>query len=441
MNDLIDLNNCPCGKAHEPMSCSVTVGKGVLAQLPEIVKRFGAKKPFVFFDVNTYKAAGRTVCKILRAAEMEHASYCFEDAHLEPDEKAVGSVFMHFDVSCDIIIGVGSGVINDIGKIVSVSTNKKYIIVATAPSMDGYASNSSSMIRGGLKTSLFTKYADAVVGDIDVLKNAPLDMLKAGIGDMLAKYISIGEWKIGRIVLGEYYCERVAQLVKSGLKHCVENASGLIDRNDEAVEAVFRGLVEVGFAMSYAGVTRPASGVDHYFSHIWDMRGVEFGTPVSLHGLQCGVGTLYSAKVYDKIRTVVPNKEKALAHFLTYNIEENWSKLHRLVGRGAEGMIAAEARDKKYDQEKHSARLENIINHWDEIVDIINTEIPTADYIEGLLDLVGAPKSCEDFGISGDNLSEVFAATKDVKFKYVASHLCFDLGILKELGNDIFKKL
>lgn len=60
----------------------------------------------------------------------------------------------------------------------------------------------------------------------------------------------------------------------------------------KAVTAVFEGLILCGAAMKFAGVSRPASGIEHYLSHIWDMRGVEFGTPVELHGIQCAVGTL-----------------------------------------------------------------------------------------------------------------------------------------------------
>ncbi len=145
---------------------------------------------------------------------------------------------MNFDPACDSIIDIGSGVINDIGKILSSVTDKPYIIVATAPSMDGYASATSSMEREGLKTSVNTKCPDVIIGDIDVLKNAPLKMLKAGVGDMLAKYVSICEWRIANLILGEYYCENVASLVREALKRCIDNAQKLLERDEDAVKAV-----------------------------------------------------------------------------------------------------------------------------------------------------------------------------------------------------------
>ena len=181
---------CPCGREHDVAIDDVIVGKGVVNRLPEFVNKYGAKKPFILADANTYKAAGETVAEILKSNGIAFSSYIFQKDALEPDEEAVGSAVMHFDPSCDLIIGVGSGVINDIGKILSNVSGRKYIIVGTAPSMDGYASATSSMSMDGLKVSLNSRCADVIIGDIDILKNAPAHMLKSGLGDMLAKFVS-----------------------------------------------------------------------------------------------------------------------------------------------------------------------------------------------------------------------------------------------------------
>ncbi|MCI9141427.1 MAG: sn-glycerol-1-phosphate dehydrogenase [Lachnospiraceae bacterium] len=52
------------------------------------------------------------------------------------------------------------------------------------------------------------------------------------------------------------------------LRHCVELAPRLLKRDPETVTAVFKGLIICGVAMNYAELSRPASGVEHYFSHI-----------------------------------------------------------------------------------------------------------------------------------------------------------------------------
>ena len=215
---------CPCGKPHVLSVSDIIVGSGAIRRLPEIVSSYPVKKAFVLSDQNTFAAAGEAVCELLRQSGI-HFQSAVLNVPVQPDEKAVGKAVMRMGNDCNIVIGVGSGVINDIGKILSAHAKVPYVIVGTAPSMDGYASNSSSMELDGLKTSLPTKCADVIIGDTDILKEAPIRMLQAGLGDMLAKYISIAEWKIAHEITGEYYCERVAELIREALKKCGVNAT------------------------------------------------------------------------------------------------------------------------------------------------------------------------------------------------------------------------
>lgn len=431
--DLLKAKKCNCGKEHSVIIDKIIVEKGALNRLPDILKEYNTKKVFILADKNTYKAAGERVFEILSENGINIAKYIFDTESLEPDEFAVGSSLMHFDSSVDIIIGVGSGVINDIGKILSNTFGKKYIIVATAPSMDGYASATSSMSLDGLKVSLNSKCPDVIIGDIDILKEAPIKSMISGLGDMIAKYISIAEWRISNIICGEYYCETTADLVRNAVKKCVDNADALLKRDENAVQTVFEGLIVSGIAMAYVGISRPASGVEHYFSHIWDMRSLQFGTNTSTHGIQCAIGTLYSVKIYDKIRKVLPNSEKALKYVNEFDYTAYKEKLRTFMGKGAETMIALEEKEGKYDKNKHSERLKIIESKWDHILKIIDEEIPSKEAITNLLDRVGLPKTCDEIGIESDVLLPTFKATKDIRDKYILSRLCFDLGIIDEI--------
>lgn len=424
--------SCRCGKTHS-FSADVVVGKGVVKQLPQYIRKFQANKPFVLSDVNTYAAAGERVCRILEKDGISYRSYSFPNPALEPDEHSVGSAMMHFDTSCDIIIGVGSGVVNDIAKILSNISGKPYIIVGTAPSMDGYASASSSMTRDGLKISLPSRSADVIIGDTDILCQAPLHMMKAGLGDMIAKYVSICEWRISHLITGEYYCEDIAQLIRSALKRCTDNAAGLLQRDEAAVQAVFEGLVIGGVAMNYAGLSRPASGVEHYISHVLDMRGAEFGIPVDLHGIQCAVGTVIAVSLYEKLRKICPDREKALAYAAAFDKEDWFATLRQLLGKGAESMIALEAKEGKYDVAAHKERLEVILAHWDEILQVMDEELPSSAQLDQLMNTIEAPKTLADIGADEKLLPEIFRATKDIRDKYVLSRLAWDLGVLDEI--------
>ncbi len=417
-----------CKKAHHAGIKSIHIGKGVLNFLPEELKKLGSEKIFLLSDVNTYPLAGDRICNMLEDNGFSVSGYSFPQSHLEPDEYAVGSAVMHFDQSCDTVVALGSGVINDIGKILSAQKKTHYIIVGTAPSMDGYASATSSMARDGLKVSLPSRCAEVIIGDTDILKNAPMKMLKAGLGDMLAKYVSICEWRIANLILGEYYCPAIAELVRSSLKKCVENATALLARDEKAVEAVMEGLVITGVAMNLAGVSRPASGVEHYISHIWDMRALEFGLETDLHGIQCAAGTYIASDLYHKLLTFTPDEKKAKEKVAAFSYTKRKETLQALLGKGAGAMIALEEKEGKYDPAKHAKRLPVILKNWDKICSIVREEIPPFEEIEALFDRLEFDKK----GTDPTPLSTVFSVAGDIRDKYVLPRLVWDLGLMDE---------
>ena len=406
---------------------------GAINDLPSLLHNEGIKKVFIFADKNTYKAAGERVESLLASSGILTNKYIFSGERIEPNESAVGLAAMKFDPSADAVIGVGSGVINDISKIIANISERKYIVVGTAPSMDGYASATSSMSIEGLKVSLPSKCADIIVGDTEILRAAPMKMMLSGLGDMLAKYIAIAEWRISNIINGEPINEEVAAMVRASLKKCVDNAEGLLRRDREAIEAVFSGLVLCGMAMKLAGTSRPASGIEHYISHIWDMRGEEFGTPVELHGIQCAVGSYIAAGIYEKLKAASPDKEKALGYTESFDYEKWAEELRSFLGKGAETMIALEKKEGKYDKKKHALRLDTVIEKWDDILAVIEEEIPTLKALDELYEKVGLPKTMEQIGMDKTILPMTFKATKDIRDKYVLSRLCFDLGVIEEL--------
>ena len=428
----LSTSNCACGKEHI-FTSKVIAESGAINRLPEILDEISAKRVFLIADKNTYAAAGEKVCEILDKHGTRVKKYVFNKDELEPDEANVGLAVMNFDNGCDAVISVGSGVINDIGKIVANISSKKYIIVGTAPSMDGYASATSSMTVDGLKSSVNSKCADYIVGDIDILAKAPVKMMVSGLGDMLAKYVSICEWRISALINGEYYCEEIAKLVRSSLNKCVSNADGLLSGDKEAVKAVFEGLVVCGAAMNFAGVSRPASGVEHYLSHIWDMRGVEFGLPVEFHGIQCALGTLISVGVYEKIKKLTPDFDKGVAYAQSFDVNEWNEELRAFLGRGAESMIELENKEHKYDVDAHKIRLRKIIDSWDEIMKIVSEELPEYDALLSLCEKLGLPTKLSDIGVDEKILPMTFKASKDIRDKYVLPRLCFDLGIIDEI--------
>ena len=193
-------------------------------------------------------------------------------------------------------------------------------------------------------------------------------------------------------------------------------------------------VVLCGIAMAEAGSSRPASGVEHYFSHIWDMRHLSFGTPMDLHGAQCAVGTRLAVALYEKLLAETPDRDRALAAARDFSLDAWHTRLREFVGAGAESMIALEKKEGKYDRASHEARLDRIIEGWEEICAIAKEELPTIAELDALYTRIGLPMTAADLGLLAEELGDTFLATKDIRDKYVLSRLAWDLGLAEEMA-------
>lgn len=429
---------CACGKKHYALLKKAIIGKGAVNEIVSVAKSFGAKTVFTLSDLNTQKVGGEKVKSLLENAGIKVNSYIYNtDKPLAPDEKTVGDALMHY-IPSDMIITIGSGVLNDTGKLLANTACVPYCIVGTAPSMDGYASGTSSMEVHGHKSTLKSKCPEVVIGDTDILKTAPDEMLRSGVGDIIAKYVSICEWRISNIINGEYYCKKIAGMMMDAVEEVVSKADGLMARDDKSIEAVMNALVLAGMAMNYAEITRPASGIEHYFSHIWDMKGLAFGEKVYLHGVQCGAGTVETLGLYEYLSNITPNREKALSYAKSFDEQKHNQKMIEFIGEGAHGMIALNKKEDKYNLDSHSKRLKVIIDKWEEIKSIFSS-LPKKAEIIALLKKIGAKTCAKELGKSNLDIAKALNFTKDIRDKYVVSRLMWDIGVLDEAIKEVYK--
>lgn len=429
--------DCPCGRHHACGMDYLRIGPGVIRLLPEMLKAMGKEKPFVVCDQNTWKAAGERAVSILQEHGIAYSLYIIPGGRIAPAEWEVGSVIMHFDPACDLLLAVGSGVINDICKVVGKAVGKPSAVIGTAPSMDGYASNSSSMEVNHVKVSLYNRAPVGILLDTEIMAQAPMRMLWAGLGDMAAKYIAICEWRISHLVTGEFYCEEIAAMMRAAVERVISAADGIPRRDPEAIGAIAEGLIIAGVAMAYAGISRPASGLEHYFSHMWEMMALERNKPYDLHGIQVGVGTVLCRKLYESIRSIVPNREKAEAHMRAFDPAKWEAHVRRVFGKTAEEIIAIEEKTHKNSPVRHAQRLDNILAHRDEILSIIREELPDAERLFAVMRHVGMPMMPKDIGISDEDTVNAFLGSRDVRDKYITSSFLWDLGLTEEYAEKL----
>ncbi|MBQ2667858.1 MAG: sn-glycerol-1-phosphate dehydrogenase [Clostridia bacterium] len=298
---------CSCGRTHGVDIQKILIESGCIVKLPEVIRELGGKHVFILADNNTYAVCGEQVEALLSENGITHHSRVFvSETPLVPNEYAVGSALAAMEMEDDMILAIGSGTLNDTARLLSARTRLPYVIVATAPSMDGFASTVSPLILDGMKITIPAVYPVAIVADTAIMKDAPMPMLTAGFGDIIGKYTALADWRLARDINGEYYCNEVVELVEKAVEKCAANAAGLCVRDEEAVKAVTEALILSGIAIGLVGVSRPASGAEHHFSHYWEVIALQNGEEHPLHGNSVGVAAVISASLYELAKDELP---------------------------------------------------------------------------------------------------------------------------------------
>ena len=288
INELLKgITGCACGKDHTCDIKAVVVESGAVNALRELCKDYN--NILLCADTNTYAVCGKKAESII-ADKIETVKVFAPDGLLIPNEEAIDALSACITDKTDLIVGVGSGVINDLCKHVSFSNGLRYYIVATAPSMDGYASVGAAMITDNMKTTFDARVPAALIGDVDVLKDAPMDMITSGFGD----------WKLSALINGEYMCDYVYNLTYDTVLKTQSLAKGVETRDPETIKTLMEALVIVGIAMAFVGNSRPASGSEHHLSHYFEITGIVKGRDYLLHGIDVVYSTIETQKLRER---------------------------------------------------------------------------------------------------------------------------------------------
>lgn len=406
-------NNCACGREHTCDIESVVIGRGAVRALGELCKPYS--KILLVADENTYATCGDTVVELLGMQLSEKVIFP-GDTLLIPNEDAIARVNSVVTEDTDLILGIGSGVINDLCKHVSYQNELRYFIVATAPSMDGYASVGAAMITENMKTTFDARVPAAIIGDVDVLKNAPMRMIQSGFGDIIGKYSALNDWKLAHCVNGEYFCKEIYQLVYDTVLKTEALADGIQTRNEEAIQTLMEALVIVGIAMSFVGNSRPASGSEHHLSHYFEIVGILNNEEYFLHGIDVAYSTIVTQKMREELLKIENLPESAYQHDATA-----WeSEIRKRYGVAADGVIALQKKCGYYDKDY----LEIYRAHWGEIREILS-EVPSSEKILEILKIAGLDYAEFEALYGKQKIEDSIWFAKDLKDRYTVLWLYF----------------
>ena len=337
---------------------------------------------------------------------------------LVPDEIAISELEAHVTDATDLIIGVGSGVINDLCKIVSFKKGLRYFIVATAPSMDGYASKGSALILGGMKVTLNADVPKAIIADTRVLASAPFEMIQAGYGDIIGKYSCLNDWRLSALVYGEYICDFVMNATYETVERTVSLADGIKNRDENAIGALMEALVAVGILMAYVDSSRPASGSEHHLSHYFEIVGIERGEDYLPHGIDVCFSAIETAKIREKLLAI----KDISAYEYNFDRADYESNIRRIYGSIADEVIALQNKMRWYDIDRVAVYREK----WAEIKEILS-DCPTSAEMLALCEKVGL-NYADFYSLYGEEkIADALLYAKDLKDRYTVLWMNYDL--------------
>ena len=435
---------CNCGRTHSSLFAHYIFEPNAIEKLPALLSQLGYTRPYLISDTHTYAIAGSIAEEVLQKADIAFTSHVLkspESGDLAADEHALGSIAMANDKDADIIISIGTGTINDLGRYFSYITGRPFMLIATAPSMDGLVSGVAPLIFHNMKITFPAQEPLALICDPEIMAKAPLKMLAAGAADILGKYNCLLDWKLSHIVNDEYYCDTIAGIMRTAVDQTMESTKGLASHDSNAVSILTEALVLSGIAMDFSGNSRPASGAEHHQSHYWEMQFLFDGIPAVLHGTKVGIGTVLMLELYNTLAEMdKPDFAKIREEISCRLSMEDWEKeMHRCYRDGADGIIELEKKSKKNDPEGLLKRLAVIEEKWDEIRSLAQTA-PKASEIYHVLEQMGAAKVPADVGIKRQYVYDSIRYGKELRDRYTILQLMWDIGRLDENAEKLVDK-
>jgi glycerol-1-phosphate dehydrogenase [NAD(P)+] len=192
----------------------------------------------------------------------------------------------------DAIIGFGGGKALDVAKYVSFLSRLPYIAVPTSLSNDGICSPQSSLTVGEKRRSFPSVMPMGVVIDTRVCLGAPQILWHSGVGDLVAKFTAVADWKLAFHAKDEPVDDFAALLSDASVYQFI----GRPVYDLEGMRLLGSALLLNGIAMGICGSSRPASGSEHLISHALD----GLSQHPRLHGLQVGVATYLMSVIQDQ---------------------------------------------------------------------------------------------------------------------------------------------
>ncbi|MFT3888084.1 MAG: sn-glycerol-1-phosphate dehydrogenase [Arachnia sp.] len=420
------------------------VGRRVLAEAGRrIVARLGRGPYLVVADESTWALGGERL-----TASLAGAGAAVADPLIFPGRPVL---YASYD-NCVTIkeamggataIALGAGTINDLVKLASFELGRDYVAVGTAASMDGYTGAGAPMSENGVKVTKNCKAPAVVIMDLDIVAAAPPWMTASGYGDLAAKIPGGADWILADITGVEPIDDAVWDMVQSGVSTALSRPDELAAGNPDAFDGLVEGLCLSGLAMQAFGGTRPASGAEHYFSHLWELAhlGSDWDPPLS-HGFKVAMGSLAMCAFYEALleRDLTQVDLDAVAA-----ARQPWAEIEADIRARFDGALAdhavRETKAKYLAGDDLVARLRPLIDNWADVTVRLRNQLVTCAELGDMLRRAGAPSRPEDIGLTAADVRATFPKAMYYRSRYTALDVAWELGLFDELVADVFERI
>ncbi len=416
---------------------ALEIGRDILGNTAAVFqKQFGSRPAVLVTDLHTIEVAGKAVLDSFRNSGHSCLEpFVYRDPNLYAEHSFVVELENSLRTHDAIPVAVGSGTINDLTKLAAHRTNRPYMCVATAASMDGYTAFGASITFNGSKQTFNCPAPTAVLADIEIIRKAPPEMTASGYADLLAKITAGADWIVADALGIELIDPPAWKIVQGGLRDSLSDPVGARNGNPEAIEKLTEGLMLGGFAMQWSKTSRPASGAEHQFSHLWDMQHHTHNGNAPSHGFKVGVATLAVANFYEFLL------QQPLENLDVENCCAAWPDEAAVTQTIQKMFPEKEIADKSIEETlaKYISReqLREQLNHlrviWPELKMRLQNHLLPAVTMKRMLSDVGAPTEPEQIGISRERMRESYRQAYHLRRRFTVLDLAVRTNLL-ELG-------
>lgn len=422
---------------------AIVTGSGALADTGDLfISQFGRHPALLVCDEITAGVALEAVRDRLEAAGVTIAGEIILPSKplVKPDVEISQSIASELTGSLAVPVAIGAGTINDLVKYGASLAQRSYLIVATAASMDGYAASGAALIANGFKQTFPCPAPQAVLADLDIIRDAPTAMTSSGYADLIGKITAGADWILAEAVGIESIDSAVWAMVQPWVRDLLPAANQVQAHDPATLETLVNGLLMSGLAMQASGTSRPASGSEHQFSHYWEMQGLSVDhAPVS-HGFKVGIGSLAVSALYESLLNLTDRDLERAAtdrwpKFSSIETTINsWKDDPRVIERAI-----VESRAKYPSNDLRVGHINRLRANWPDIQQRLRDQLLPAAELREVLESAGCPVSADAIGLSRKRLKGAYAAARQIRRRYTVLDTVTELGRFDRFVDDLFK--